>query len=149
MSSRYSQIWNNINKNVMKSFYVAWSNEPDLKLGWSSETALFKLFPLAPLWRQFFSIRIGFAFFVEQLHQKLLWNDQLKNSILNVNHKHLIVKRILSPIRYNLCSILQNTFITVNFIWGHTFVTFGKNDQFHEPLTPPTPPSARPFYSQK
>ena len=35
----------------MKSFYVAWSDEPDLKLAWSSETALFKLFPLGPLWR--------------------------------------------------------------------------------------------------
>ena len=63
MSSGYSQVWNNINKKVMKSFYVAWSDEPDLKLAWSSETSLFKLFPLGPLWRQFFSISIGFAFF--------------------------------------------------------------------------------------
>ena len=67
MSSRYSQVWNNINKNVMKIFYVAWSDEPDLKLSWSSATALFKLFPLGSLWR----VQI-LLFFVEQLHQKLL-----------------------------------------------------------------------------
>ena len=47
----------------MKSFYIAWSNEPDLKLALSSETDLFKLFSLGPLWRQFFSVSIGFAFF--------------------------------------------------------------------------------------
>ena len=61
MSSRYSQVCNNINKKVMKGFYVAWSIEPDLKLAWSIETALFKLFPLGTLWGQFFFV--GFAFF--------------------------------------------------------------------------------------
>ena len=35
-----------LTKKVMKSFYVAWSDEPDLKLAWSSETALFKLLAL-------------------------------------------------------------------------------------------------------
>ena len=38
-----------------------------------------------------------------------------------------------------LFSILQNTFITVNFIWGHTFVMFAKNDQFYEPISPLLP----------
>ena len=47
----------------MKSFYVAWSDEPDLKLAWSSETVLFKLFLLGPLWRQFSLISVDFAFF--------------------------------------------------------------------------------------
>ena len=37
---------------------------------------------------------------------------------------------------YLLPSIL-NTFITVNFIWGHTFVMFVKNNQFYETLPPP------------
>ena len=35
-----------------------------------------------------------------------------------------------------LFSILQNTFITVNFIWGRTVVKFAKNDQFYELLPP-------------
>ena len=62
----------------MKSFYVTWSNEPDLKLAWSSETALFKLFPLGPLWRQFFSISIDFAFFCQAASPKaaIKWSTE-------------------------------------------------------------------------
>ena len=36
-----------------------------------------------------------------------------------------------------LFSILKNTFITINFIWGHTFLMFTKYDQFYEPPFPP------------
>ena len=70
MSSRYYQVWDNINKKFMKSFYVAWSIEPDLKLAWSSATALFKLFPLGSLWRQIFSISVDFAFFCQTASPK-------------------------------------------------------------------------------
>ena len=54
ITMRQAVVWNNINKKVMKSFYVALSDKPDLKLASSSATALFKLFPLGPLWRKFF-----------------------------------------------------------------------------------------------
>ena len=45
----------------MESFHVAWSDESDLKLAWSSETVLFKLFPFGPPWRHSFSISVGFC----------------------------------------------------------------------------------------
>ena len=145
MSSRYSQVWNNINKKVMKSFYVAWSDEPDLKLAWSSETALFKLFPLGPLWRQFFSISIGFAFFLsnsftKSCYRMINWKNLFWMSTINTSLEKGFYLRYVTIF---LFSILQNTFITVNFIWGHTFVMFAKSDQFYESF-PPTPPPRSP-----
>ena len=105
MSSRYSEAWNNINKKIMKSFHVAWSDEPDLKLARSSETALFKLFPLGSLLRQFFSISTGFAFFYRTASPKAAkeWStintslekdfisDRLQSFFLVFNRTHLLL----------------------------------------------------------
>ena len=126
----------------MKSFYVAWSDEPDLKLAWSSETALFKLFPLGPLWRQFFSISIGFAFFLsnsftKSCYRMINWKNLFWMSTINTSLEKGFYLRYVTIF---LFSILQNTF-NFNFIWGHTFVLFAKNDQFYKPLPLPRAPS--------
>ena len=118
MSSRYSQDWNNINKKVMKSFYIAWSDEPDLKLAWSSETALFKLFLLCSLWRQVFFNKCRFCFFLlnsitKSCYIMINWKNLFWMSTINASSEKGLYLRYVAIF---LFSILKNTFITVNFI---------------------------------
>ena len=119
---------------VMKSFYVAWSNEPDLKLAWSSESALFKLSPLGPPWRQFIFNKCRFCFFLsnrftKSCYRMINWKNLLWMSSVNTSLEKGFYLRYVTTF---LFSIFLNTFITVNFICGHTFVMmFAKNDQFY------------------
>ena len=146
MSSRYSQDWSKTNKKVMKSFYVAWSDEPDLKLAWSSETAFFNLFPLCPLWRQFFFNKCRFCYFWSNSFTKsccrmINWKNLFWMSTINASLK----KAFISDMLQSFFLVFYRTFITVSFIWDHSFVMFAKNDQFFEP---PLHAHAQ-FYSQK
>ena len=151
MSSGYSQVWDNINKKVMKSFYVPWSDKPDLKLAWSSATALFKLFPLGPLWRQFFFNKYRFCFFLsnsftKSCYRMINWKNLFWMSTINTSLEKGFDLRYVTSF---LFSILQNTFITINFIWVIHLWCSQKMTNFTNPFPPPPPPPSRPFCSQK